>query len=305
VAASNANSAPAPIMLVVSRQFDAARETVFDAWLDAESIAQWLFATPGGVMERVEINPRVGGGFEVFERRGAILAEHYGTFVALDRPRLLAFDVRSGADTPATRVSVQFEARDGGCLVTLTHALDPQWAEYSERVKAGWSGILEGLERALQGEIVADREIAQIREYHAPRDLVWEMWTKPEHVDQWWGPDGFVTHTENMDVRPDGLWRYTMTAPDGTVFPNHQLYMDVAPPERLIYAHGGGDPAAPPDFYVTVLFEALGPKRTRVSMTSRFSSKAARDFVVEKFGAIEGGRQTMARLAEYLRTRGR
>lgn len=296
--AASANNPP--VILTVSRQFDASPEVVFDAWLDAESIAQWLFATPGGVMEHVKVTPRVGGGFEVFERRGASVAEHYGLFVAIDRPRLLAFDFRSGADTPATRVTIDFEARDGGCYVTLTHVLDAQWAEYAERVKAGWSGVLEGLDGALQGETGAAREIVQMREYDAPRDLVWEAWTKPEHVDQWWGPNGFVTRTESMEVRPDGLWRFTMTAPDGTVFPNHQLYMDVAAPERLIYAHGAGDETAPPHFYVTVIFEALAPKRTRVTMTSRFPSKVARDFVVERVGAIEGGRQTMARLADYL-----
>lgn len=140
-----------PLMLTVSRQLGAAPETVFGAWLDAESAALWLFATPGGVMERVRIEPRVGGGFEVFERRGEQLATHFGTYVEIDRPRRLAFDFATERDGAATRVTVTFEARDGGCLVTLTHALDPQWAEYKERVEAGWAGILLGLEHALKG----------------------------------------------------------------------------------------------------------------------------------------------------------
>lgn len=287
------------ITLTVSRQFDAAPETVFDAWLDAESIAQWLFATPGGVMEHVRVTPRVGGGFEVFERRGSSLAEHYGTFVEIDRPRRLEFDFRTERDAPATRVTVSFETRGGGCFVTLTHSLDAAWAEYSERVKAGWAGILEGLDSALQGESAAAREIVQMREYDAPRELVWDAWTKQDHVDHWWGPEGFVTRTELMEVRPDGRWRFTMTAVDGKVFPNFVLFMDVSAPERLIYAHGGQE-GDPPHFHVTVNFEALSPTRTRVSMTSRFPTKAARDFVVEKYGAIEGGKQTLARLAGYL-----
>lgn len=148
---------PDPLRLVVTRQFDVLCEAVFDAWLDAESIALWLFATPGGVMERVKVNPRVGGGFEVFERRGAIIAEHYGTYIEIERPRRLVFDFCSGMDAPATRVTLDFEPRDGGCLVTLTHDLDAAWAEYSERVKAGWSGILESLAQALQGVRVANR----------------------------------------------------------------------------------------------------------------------------------------------------
>jgi uncharacterized protein YndB with AHSA1/START domain len=286
-------------VVAVSRHFDAAPEVVFDAWLDAESAALWLFATPGGVMERVHIEPRVGGAFEVFERRGEQLATHFGTYVEVDRPRRLAFDFATERDGAATRVTVTFEARDGGCLVTLTHDLDAAWAEYQHRVKAGWAGILEGLERLLAGETIAARQIVQSREFAASRARVWEAWTKAEHVDRWWGPDGFVTRTDSMDVRADGRWLYTMTGPDGTVYPNFILYMDVRAPERLIYAHGG-DEASPPHFHVTVTFEAIGADRTRVTMTSLFPSKAARDFVVERYGAIEGGKQTLTRLAGYL-----
>ena len=296
--AANANSPP--LVLTVSRHFDAAPETVFDAWLDAESVAQWMFSTPGGVMEKVEIVPRVGGGFEVFERRGSQLATHFGTYVEIDRPRRLTFDFSTDPEQGTTRVTVDFEARDGGCLVTLTHELDAQWAAYGESVRKGWAGLLEDLECTLQGETRAGREIVQVREYDAPRDLVWEAWTKPEHVDHWWGPDGFITRTESMEVRANGVWRYTMTGPGGTVFLNHQFYMDVSPPERLIYAHGAGDETAPPHFHVTVIFEALGANRTRVTMTSLFANQAARDFVVEKYGAIEGGKQTLARLAVHL-----
>ncbi len=289
----------APLILVVSRQFDASPETVFNAWLDAESVCQWLFSTPGGVMERVAITPQVGGGFEIFERRGEQLATHYGTFVELDRPRRLAFDFSTDREQTPTRVSIDFEPRDGGCFVTLTHEMDAKWASYGDSVRAGWGGALDDLAHTLQGETRAGREIVQMREYYAPREQVWEAWIKPEHVDKWWGPDGFVTKTESMDVRPDGRWSYTMTGPDGTIFPNHIHYMDVAAPERLIYAHGAED-GAPAHFHVTVIFEALGATSTRVTMTSLFPIRAARDFVIAKFGAIEGGKQTMARLAAYL-----
>lgn len=295
----DAGKSDAPLRLTVSRQFAASPEAVFDAWLDAESVVQWLFTTPGGVMERVQITPRVGGGFEVFERRGEQLATHYGTYIELDRPRRLAFDFSTDREQAPTRVSVDFEARDGGCVVTLTHEMDAKWVSYGDSVRAGWGGALDDLSHVLTGETRVGREITQMREYDAPRDLVWEAWTKPEHVDAWWGPDGFATKTERMEVRPDGRWRFTMTGPDGAVFPNCILYMDVAPPERLIYAHGAEE-GAPPHFHVTIIFEALGEGRTRVTMTSLFPTKAARDHVVEKYGAIEGGKQTMARLAAYL-----
>jgi uncharacterized protein YndB with AHSA1/START domain len=288
----------APVKLVVSQRFDATPEAVFDAWLDTENACQWLFATPGGVMERVEINPRVGGGFVVSERRGALLATHFGTYVEIDRPRRLAFDFTTDREQAPTRLTVEFAADGAGCMVTLTHDMNPKWAEYAASVRQGWTGILNGLAQTLQGEPRANREIMLTRDFDAPRELVWAAWTQADRVDQWWGPDGFITRTETMDVRPGGAWRYTMTSADGTVYPNFVLYMDVSPPERLIYAHGGEE-AAPAHFHVTVLFEALG-ERTRVTMRSLFPSKAARDHVVEVYGAIEGGKQTLARLADYL-----
>lgn len=288
------------IKIVVSRRFDATPEAVFDAWLDTESACQWLFATPGGVMEKVEISPRVGGGFIVNELRGDLLATHFGTYVDIDRPRRLAFDFTTDREQAPTRVTVEFNSDAGGCIVTLTHEIDSNWAEYGASVRQGWTGILDGLAQTLQGESKADREIMLTREYDAPRELVWAAWTEAAQVDQWWGPDGFVTRTEAMEVRAGGAWRFTMTAADGTVFPNYVLYMDVSPPERLIYAHGSEE-SAPAAFHVTVLFEALGG-RTRVTMRSLFPSKAARDHVVEAYGAIEGGKQTLAHLAVHLET---
>lgn len=149
--AADERDASAPSILAVSRPLNVSPGAVFESWLDAESVAQWLFATPGGVMERVRIEPRVGGTFEVFERRGAQLATHFGTYVEIDRPRRLAFDFATDRETSPTRVMITFEERDGGCLVTLTHAFDPRWAAHSERIEAGWAGILAGLERALMG----------------------------------------------------------------------------------------------------------------------------------------------------------
>ncbi len=134
--------------LQISRQFDASPEAVFEAWLDAESVCQWLFATPGGVMEKVEIVPRVGGGFTINERRGETLATHFGAYLEIDRPHRLVFTFSVSADVPETRVAVDVEPAPGGCRLTLTH--EGVWADYEERTRAGWTMILDGLARALR-----------------------------------------------------------------------------------------------------------------------------------------------------------
>jgi uncharacterized protein YndB with AHSA1/START domain len=144
----------------------------------------------------------------------------------------------------------------------------------------------------------SDREIVLTRVYDAPRELVFRMFTDPEHVRQWWGPNGFTTTTHTMDVRPGGVWRFVMHGPDGTDYPNLITYAEVARPERLAYQHGS-DESEPAHFEVTVTFQEQDGKTT-VTMRSIFPTAAARDHVVEKVGAIEGGKQTLARLADHL-----
>jgi uncharacterized protein YndB with AHSA1/START domain len=133
--------------LEVSRRLDAPPERVFDAWLDLASVRRWLFATPDGVMERVEVDPRVGGRFRIDERRGDEIASHFGTFVEIDRPRRLAFDFSTSLEETPTRVTVDIEPDGDGSRLTLTHA--GVWADYEERTREGWTKIVDGLARTL------------------------------------------------------------------------------------------------------------------------------------------------------------
>lgn len=147
----------------------------------------------------------------------------------------------------------------------------------------------------------ADREIVIIRDVEAPRELVWEAMTSPEHVVHWWGPRGFTTTIEEMDVRPGGVWKHVMHGPDGTDYPNKSVFKEVVKPERIVYAHGGGKKGAPGvNFVATWTFDALGDGKTRVTIHMVFPTAADRDRIVKEYGAIEGGKQTLERLSEQL-----
>lgn len=134
----------------VEKRFRHPRERVFDAFLDPDCVGEWLFHTPGGVMERTDYDPRPGGSFAIFERRGADVARHFGRFAEVERPERLVFDfwVDEAPDEP-TRVTVRFLPDGDGCLVTLSHDLAPAWASYAGRTTAGWTMILDGLARAM------------------------------------------------------------------------------------------------------------------------------------------------------------
>ena len=125
--------------------------------------------------------------------------------------------------------------------------------------------------------------------------------TKPEHVVNWWGPRGFSTTIETMDFRVGGVWKHVMRGPDGTKYPNKSVFKEIVKPERIVFSHGGGREEGPgASFQATWSFEALAADKTRVTARMVFPSATERDFVVKEFGAIEGGKQTLMRLGEFL-----
>ncbi|MBV9881625.1 MAG: SRPBCC domain-containing protein [Sphingomonadaceae bacterium] len=136
------------VSVTVERRIAAPPERVFDAWLDPDGLGRWLFATPDGVMEKVEVEPRVGGRFLVVERRGADLAEHHGEYLELDRPRRLVFDFWTSFSAERTRVSVDIAPDGDGSLLTLRH--EGVWADYEDRTRQGWTMIVGNLAKAVE-----------------------------------------------------------------------------------------------------------------------------------------------------------
>jgi uncharacterized protein YndB with AHSA1/START domain len=144
----------------------------------------------------------------------------------------------------------------------------------------------------------ADRELVMTRTINAPRELVFAAWTDPEHIGQWWGPNGFTTTTAKIDIAVGGQWRFMMHGPDGTDYPNVITYTEIVKPERIRYELG--DDTNEHMFSATVTLEADGDK-TVLTMRMLCSSREQLEGI-KKFGAAEGGQQTLARLERYLTT---
>jgi uncharacterized protein YndB with AHSA1/START domain len=146
------NTAP-PVSVTVVREFDAPAERVFDAWLDEQWVAQWMFGPSVRDEEivRIAVDARVGGKFSFLVRREGTEIDHVGTYLEIDRPRRLVFTWGiAGESTDESRVTIDFVQTGTRTQLTLTHELDPQWAEYASRTQAGWTHMLETLARQLQ-----------------------------------------------------------------------------------------------------------------------------------------------------------
>lgn len=142
-----------------------------------------------------------------------------------------------------------------------------------------------------------DNTLIHTRILEAPRDLVWEVWTNPEHIKEWWGPNGFSLTTRSMHVEPGKIWDFVMHG-WGQDWDNKIEYVEVKKPSLLSYKHSGE--SADYDFLVSVSFEELEGK-TLLTMKSTFKSKEIIEELNRKVNAIEGGKQTLNRLENYLK----
>ena len=143
-----------------------------------------------------------------------------------------------------------------------------------------------------------DREIVISRVINASRELVFEAFTEVRHLSRWWGPEGFTTTTQSFEFRVGGAWDFVMHGPNGTDYQEWILWTEIAPPERIALLHGEslGDPNA----FESVLTFAPDGAATRLEMRTVFPTKELRDQAVERYHAVEGGRQTLANLAAYV-----
>ena len=145
----------------------------------------------------------------------------------------------------------------------------------------------------------SDREIVMIREFDAPRELVFEAHSKCEHLDKWWGPRKYTLALCEMDFRPGGKYRFLHRGPDGDE--EHGFrgeYREIVPPERIVWTFEWE--GMPGHVSVdTLTLEDLGGGRTRLVAHSLFDSKEDRDGMLQS-GMEEGASETWDRLAELL-----
>jgi uncharacterized protein YndB with AHSA1/START domain len=151
---------------------------------------------------------------------------------------------------------------------------------------------------ALDVSTPSDREIRLTRVFDAPRDLVFEAMTKPEHVARWWGQlgDGYSVPVCEIDLRPGGAWRFVNRHPQGDVTFFGE-YAEIAAPSRLVFTEVFEEF---PDSVtvVTAVYTEEGTK-TRMTATVQYDSQEVRDMVLES-GMTEGAAVSYDRLEDVV-----
>lgn len=144
----------------------------------------------------------------------------------------------------------------------------------------------------------SDAELYISRHFDAPRELVFEAWTKPEHLNRWCCPTGFTIPVSEGDIRTGGHFRTCMRSPEGEDNWLSGTYREVAAPERIVFTHAWHDENGKPghETVVTVIFKEEGGKTRLTLHQAFFASKASRD------GHEGGWKQTLDNLASYLPT---
>lgn len=289
------------------RDFAAPRALVWRMFAEAEHLAQWWGAN--GITNRVLECRLVTDGrlrIDMCTPDGTVHAMDARVVEARAPERLVlsgSLPDPAGGMLFEVRHTLTFAATAGGTrLSMLTEVVSsrPGAEPYLAGMAKGWDESFERLFDHAMTEGGGDREIVLSRVLAAPRELVWRVWTDPQHLAEWWGPRGFRTTTKAMAVAPGKDWRYVMHGPDGRDYENRIHYLEVEAPARLRYKHGGDVDCEPVNFEVEVTFVSEPDGRTRVTMRSRFATREARDLVITKYGALEGGKQTLARLGEHL-----
>lgn len=281
--------------LEFQRQVAAPVATLWQAWTAPAARAVWAAPMPSVTVEFLEADSRAGGR-EVsvckVEGQPDIRCE-LGWLEMQPERRSVNYELVSGAGLAqsAALVTAEFQPDGAGSrlavTVQLSSGLDDMEAGYRQGFDAGLANLVG----------VAERTLLLRRRIEAPRALVWGAWTDPATLPQWWGPGGFSCRTSRIDLRSGGEWVFDMIAPDGTVFPNHHLYHELRPEERIGYTLLWGE-NGPKHADAWAAFDE-GEGATTVTLGMVFST-AAECQQAKGFGAEELGLQTLGKLARFI-----
>jgi len=276
----------------IERIYRTSQERVFAAWADGNAKARWF--SPAD-----EFDFRVGGrevssggppGGPVFT-----FEAYYQEIVPNER---LVYTYSLDQDDVRISVSIatiEIQAvREGTKLIFTEQGTFFDGLDTPEIREHGTNEMLDQLGKTLGECDDANFELVSRRKLNAPRQMVYRAWTEPELLAQWWGPHGFTNTIHTFDLRPEGVWEFTMHSPNGAEFANRNRFHEIGS-ERIVLHHESTHP-----FTLTATFEdADSGSGTEITFRQKFES--GEDYTKLKTMCEEANEQNLDRLGSLLK----
>jgi uncharacterized protein YndB with AHSA1/START domain len=302
----------------LTRVFNAPRETVYKMWTEIAHLKNW--SGPAGVSMEYKKSEIKVGGIVHYCMNLQDGSKMWGKtlYRELTKPSKLVYvqyfsnekeEITNHPMSPTwpkeMLTTILFEEKDKQTLLTLrwqpinASALElDTFKKAFEGMRHGWDGSFGNLDFYIAKTVdTSDREIITTRLINAMPEKVYSAFTEAKHLMNWWGPNGFTTTTHEMNFAIGGKWLFIMHGPDGVDYPNCIKYKNIIPNQRIEYEHGVAVDG-PAHFCNIITFEKV-EMQTLVTMRAILPTVEILN-EMKKFGAAEGGKQTIARLDQFI-----
>jgi uncharacterized protein YndB with AHSA1/START domain len=305
--------------LRIIRVYDAPVKAVWEAWTDTDQVAQWW--GPRGFTLTTKSKDLRPGGTWVYTMHGPDGVDYPNKtlYHEVEKYSKLVYDHGGNDDQPPMfLVTVLFSETNGKTKMDMTMTLPtPEAAEETRKFikKAGGNSTWDRLAEYLEMESSGKEKFVINRTFDAPLELVFEMWTNPNHFSQWLAPTGFKMQFIRSDIKPGGSTFYFMTGDSGQKMYGRAEYLAIEKPNQIAYTQQFCDenekvtrhpfsPTWPETMLTNVAFTTEGPDQTRVTVTwepvGTVTKEELETFIKQKGGMTQGWTGSFDKLEEYL-----
>ena len=302
--------------IYISRIYDAPVKMVWDAWVDPKQVAQW-WGPRGFTLTSYQKDVRPGGTWSyMMHGPDGVNYPNKTLFLEVEKYSRLVYDHGGNDDQPPMfRVTVNFTEVNGKTKMEMSMALPtPEAAVEAKKFikKAGGNGTWDRL-----AEFLSPSDIFVINQsFQAPIDVMYEMWTDPEHFSKWLPPTGFTMDYLQTEIKPGGTSFYSMSGANNVKMYGKIKYLEISKPHRIVYTQIFCDengtisrhpmaPTWPETMLTTVTLTEEGPDNTRVTINWEIYGEATpaerETFTKAKAGMTQGWGGSFDKLEEYLK----
>ncbi|MBP9854482.1 MAG: SRPBCC domain-containing protein [Candidatus Omnitrophica bacterium] len=283
-------------MVTIERTLDATPAQVWSAITNKDEMKQWYFNLK-------EFKSKVGFKFSFDVEHKGMKYLHRCQVTKVIAEKKLCYTWRYEGHPGVSLVTWELFDEGHQTRLKLTHTglnTFPPLPEFAEKnFRQGWTEIIG--KSLIKYFDTSDRQIVITRLIDAPVNRIWKAISDPKQVSQWWGPNGFTNNIEKMEFKVGGMWKHVMRGPDGVKYPNKSFFQEIVKHKRIVYKLAGGRKEEKgANFIATWTFEPKG-KKTKVIIKMVCETPKERDHIVKAYGAIEGGKQTLGRLAAFVK----